>query len=324
MTLFIPDVATGRLFLVILIFYQSHRIPKTKIWKKKSSISNLWFCLFTVTEDDLIRHLQSVGSQEVSCDYRVSSGPNSLSPRSDGYNITTGSTVSTVSTVSTHKAPVRPTSNLLTNATLIPKSQLRPTTSSTTSLTSMATSSGGQSSTENVVKPNPDNNLAVGLASGVGVFLVGLTAVCLYRKTKRNKSQSPQAQQDDYNEQFVMETNRCGSLEDSGHDGFYSVIPSVPSTFLPSERNKSQSPQAQQDDYNEQFVMETNRCGSLEDSGHDGFYSVIPSVPSTFLPSGPVGENGQSSEHDNEYCTIPDRPAVSAQIDGLYSLLQTQ
>ncbi|XP_034143498.1 integumentary mucin C.1-like [Esox lucius] len=76
--------------------------------------------LFTVTEDDLIRHLQSVGSQEVSCDYRVSSGPNSLSPRSDGYIIT----------------------NLIASATLIPKTTLRPTTSSTTSLTPTATTSG--------------------------------------------------------------------------------------------------------------------------------------------------------------------------------------
>ncbi|XP_034143484.1 uncharacterized protein LOC105016864 isoform X4 [Esox lucius] len=146
---------------------QSHRILKTKIWRKKSSSSNLWFCQFTVTEDDLIRHLQSVGSQKVSCDYRVSSGRNSLSPRSDGYIITNllgdlmisdpttkqtsftaelihfpaGSTVSTVSTVSTHKAPVRPTSNLLTNTALIPKTPLRPTTSSTSSLTPMATTS---------------------------------------------------------------------------------------------------------------------------------------------------------------------------------------
>ncbi|XP_023993582.1 uncharacterized protein [Salvelinus sp. IW2-2015] len=59
-----------------------------KIWKEKSKGSKQWFCRFTVTESDLVSRLQSVRSKEVSCDYRVNSGPNSLSPRSDGYSFT--------------------------------------------------------------------------------------------------------------------------------------------------------------------------------------------------------------------------------------------
>ncbi|KAM9535901.1 uncharacterized protein ACWYII_040155 isoform 1-T1 [Salvelinus alpinus] len=55
-----------------------------KIWKEKSKASKQGFCRFTVTESDLVSRLQSVRREEVSCDYRVSSGPNSLSPRSDG------------------------------------------------------------------------------------------------------------------------------------------------------------------------------------------------------------------------------------------------
>ncbi|CAB1354108.1 unnamed protein product, partial [Coregonus sp. 'balchen'] len=61
----------------------------TKIKKRKAaSASNQWFCQFSVSESDLVSGLQSVRRKEVSCDYRVSSEPNSLSPRSDGYRFT--------------------------------------------------------------------------------------------------------------------------------------------------------------------------------------------------------------------------------------------
>ncbi|XP_071239245.1 uncharacterized protein [Salvelinus alpinus] len=56
--------------------------------RKATSASIQWFCQFFPNNSDLISRLQSVRSKEVSCDYRVSSGPNSLSPRSDGYSFT--------------------------------------------------------------------------------------------------------------------------------------------------------------------------------------------------------------------------------------------
>ncbi|XP_045569155.1 uncharacterized protein [Salmo salar] len=60
-----------------------------KIKKRQStSAPRQEFCQFTPNHSDLISGLQSVRSKEVSCDYRVSSGPNSLSPRSDGYSFT--------------------------------------------------------------------------------------------------------------------------------------------------------------------------------------------------------------------------------------------
>ncbi|XP_034143492.1 uncharacterized protein LOC105006996 [Esox lucius] len=223
---------------------QSQHLLKTKIWKKTSSRSKTSFCLFTVTEDDLIRHLQSVGSQEVSCDYRVSSGPNSLSPRSDGYIIT----------------------NLLASAALIPKTPLRPTTSSTSYLTPTATTSGwtvsatltsdtpkrtsegltvsstlttgtpqssterDQSSPKNDVEANQESSLvilwlaAVGVASGVGVFLVGLTVVRLCKKTKRKKSQRPPAQQDNHDQRPVGENGESSEYVNvSSESLFYNL-----------------------------------------------------------------------------------------------------
>ncbi|XP_064815519.1 uncharacterized protein LOC135531410 isoform X2 [Oncorhynchus masou masou] len=58
-----------------------------KIMKRKAtSAPGQQFCQFTPKHSDLISRLQSMRSKEVSCDYRVSSGPNSLSPRSDGHS----------------------------------------------------------------------------------------------------------------------------------------------------------------------------------------------------------------------------------------------
>ncbi|XP_034143319.1 uncharacterized protein LOC117592930 [Esox lucius] len=154
--------------------------------------------------------------------------------------------------------------DFIPSSTLIPKTPLRATTGSTTSLTPTA---------------NTSVNIlwlaAVGAVSGVGGFLVGLTAVCLCMKTKRN-------------------------------------------TF--------QRPQAQQNDHNQQFVMGTNRSGSLVDSGNEGLCSLIPSDASTFMPSCPVGENGESSEYVNPdtyhvYSSIPYRPAVPAQTNYIRGFL---
>ncbi|XP_034143494.1 uncharacterized protein LOC114828893 isoform X2 [Esox lucius] len=132
---------------------------------------------------------------------------------------------------------------------------------------------------------------AGGVASGLGLYLLGLTAFCLCRKSKNSSQRS--VQQDDHNQvvDLVMGDMRSGGMVDSGNDGFYSVITSVPSTFLPSENSSQRS--VQQDDHNQvvDLVMGDMRSGGMVDSGNDGFYSVITSVPSTFLPSGPIAEN---------------------------------
>ncbi|KAM9536107.1 uncharacterized protein ACWYII_040245 isoform 2-T2 [Salvelinus alpinus] len=154
-----------------------------KIKKRKPlSASNQGFCRFLVTESDLIRSLQSVRSKEVSCDYRVSSGPNSLSPRSDGKSF--------AHLVGVHiRDPTTkpfPAAGSTVSSTLTPNTPVRPTTNSPTKcLTSPLTPS-------TAVNPTSAVRLwqgAVGVASGVGVFLMGLTAVYLWRRTKKTNSQ---------------------------------------------------------------------------------------------------------------------------------------
>ncbi|KAJ7999439.1 hypothetical protein DPEC_G00194450 [Dallia pectoralis] len=218
MTCEIPGHAGSDTTCNLYVGDQKQRIVKSRIWKKKSK-SNQWFCQFTVTEDDLIKHLQSVRRKEVKCDYRVSSGPNSVSPRSDGYNLTeTGLTVSSTLTSDT------------------PKSQTDGLTSSLTPSTAENPTSGGQTIAKGFKNSNrQESNLvkliwlaAVGVGSGVGVFLVGLTAVSFCGKTKTNHSQRPQAQQDDHIQHTVLGDMSSGDLVESGNDGYYSVIATVP------------------------------------------------------------------------------------------------
>ncbi|XP_071192460.1 uncharacterized protein [Salvelinus alpinus] len=328
---------------------------KTRIWKKKSRKAKQWYCTFSVTEDDLIRHLQSVRSKEVSCDYRVSLGPNSLSPRSDGYsftdlvevhisdpttitagltspltpstavNPTSGWTVrSTLTTdtakISTEGGQSYTESEFFSNSqesvtacstvasTLTPDITVRPTTSLTSPLTpsTAVTPTSGSTvrstlTTDTTLSPTEAGQVwqgAVGVVSGVGVFLVGLTAFCLCRSTKKKHSQRPTARQDDDNQyDLVLGAMSSAAMVDSRDAGIYSLITSVPSTFLPSG------------------PVQVSAHEDV-DSGNAGIYSLI-TAPRTSTPSGPIEENGQSFENYTTdtyhiYCSIPDKLANSA------------
>ncbi|XP_031690266.1 uncharacterized protein LOC116375881 isoform X5 [Oncorhynchus kisutch] len=280
-----------------------------KIKKRKAtSASKQWFCQFTPKHSDLISRLQSVRRKEVSCDYRLSSGPNSLSPRSDGHSFTdlVGVHISDPTTIQTPSIAVSltpgPRSTLPPSTTASPTEDttLTPTTNpmicfasgstvccTLTTDTPASPTERGQTSTESEVESNSQESIllgqlwqaAVGVASGVGVFLVGLTAVCLCRKTKKTNSQRPTARQDDHRQYDLVSMGAVSS-------------------------------------------------GVMVDSGDAGNDSQITSVLSMFMPSGPIDVDSQAfankhSDTYHVYSSIPDRPATSAQPDGLYSLLQT-
>ncbi|XP_036804096.1 uncharacterized protein LOC118940041 [Oncorhynchus mykiss] len=239
-----------------------------KIMKRKAiSASVQQFCQFTPKHSDLISRLQSVRRKEVSCDYRVSSGPNSLSPRSDGHSFTdlVGVHISDPTTIQTPSiavsltpgpistlppsTTVSPTEVSTVTCTFTPDTTLIPTTRSTvcctlTTDTPASPTERGQSSTESEVESNSQESIlvgqlwqaAVGVASGVGVFLVGLTAVCLCRRTKKTNSQRPTARQDDHRQYDLVSMGAVSSgvMVDSGDAGIDSQITSVLYTFMPS------------------------------------------------------------------------------------------
>ncbi|XP_064857763.1 mucin-2-like isoform X3 [Oncorhynchus nerka] len=144
-----------------------------KIMKRKAtSASRQQFCQFTPKHSDLISRLQSVRRKEVTCDYRLSSGPNSLSPRSDGHSFAhlVGVHISDPTTIQTRSiavsltpgprstlppsTTVSPTEVSTVTSTLTPDTTARPFTSLTSPLTpstAVNPTSGGQTSTESVL-----------------------------------------------------------------------------------------------------------------------------------------------------------------------------
>ena len=65
----------------------SDPVSTTTIGSERTK-NNKFFCQFTVTKDDLLRHLRSVQQSDASCDYSLGREPNSLSARSDRYSLT--------------------------------------------------------------------------------------------------------------------------------------------------------------------------------------------------------------------------------------------
>ncbi|XP_029631912.1 uncharacterized protein LOC115208190 [Salmo trutta] len=281
-TCLIPGSVSNDATCNLYVGEQSKRLIRAHIWKKKHTDSKCWFCQFSVEENDLFRSLQSVRRKEVSCDYRVSSGPNSLSPRSDGYNFTVGLTPGPRSTLPP-STTVSPTEVSTVTSTLTPDTTVTPTSSLTSPLTpstAVNPTSGGQSSTESVLAVStvtstltPDITVrpttvqlwqaVVCMASGVGVFLMGLTAVYLCRRTKTTNSQRPTTRQDDHRQcDLVMGAVSSAGMLDSRDAVIYSLITSVPSTFLPSG------------------PVQVSANGDA-DSENAGVYSLITSVPST-------------------------------------------
>ncbi|XP_029631920.1 uncharacterized protein LOC115208196 isoform X2 [Salmo trutta] len=140
-----------------------------------------------------------------------------------------------------------PRSTLPPSTTVSPTEDttVTPTTSLTSPLTPSTTvnpSSGVQSSTESDVESNSKEIFLLGqlwqaaVASGVGVLLVGLTAVCLCRRTKKNNSQRPTARQDDHRQYDLVSMGAVSSgvMVDSGDARIDSQITSVLFTFTPS------------------------------------------------------------------------------------------
>ena len=81
------------------LYFGSSQILSMNIWKPQSSGR---VCNFVVSIDDFVRRLQPVQHKEGSCDYRLGREPNTLSPRSDGFNLT-GESGNTQVSHDTHK-----------------------------------------------------------------------------------------------------------------------------------------------------------------------------------------------------------------------------
>ncbi|XP_034143481.1 uncharacterized protein LOC105008709 [Esox lucius] len=179
----------------------------------------------------------TVGSTTASSTPATSSGLTSPFIPSMAINHTSGSTVSITLTSDTpKKTTVGSTVSITLTSDTPKKTTVGLTVSSTlTTGSSQSSTERVQSSTITVVDSNQESNLvqlfwlaAVGVGSGVGLFLVGLTAVCLCRKTKRNKSQRHQDQQDDHNQHPFGENGQSSEHDNYDIYHLYNSIPDRP------------------------------------------------------------------------------------------------
>ncbi|XP_031690408.1 uncharacterized protein LOC109892697 isoform X2 [Oncorhynchus kisutch] len=266
-TCLIPGSVSNDTTCNLYVGEKSKCLIRAHIRKKKHTDSKCWFCQFSVDEKNLIRSLQSVSHKEVSCDYRVSSGPNSLSPRSDGYSFAVVLTPGPRSTLPP-STTVSPTEVSTVTSTSTRDTTVTPTTSLTSPLTPST-----------AVNPTSVVQLwqaAVCMASGVGVFWMGLTAVCLCRRTKKTSSQRPTARQDDHRQyDLVMGAMSSAGMLDSRDAGIYSLITFVPSTFLhsgPFEENGKSSENDNSDTYHIYSSIPDRPATSAQP---DGFYRLL-------------------------------------------------
>ncbi|KAL7837091.1 hypothetical protein SRHO_G00268020 [Serrasalmus rhombeus] len=99
--------------------------------------SGKWICSFTASKTDLMNHLRSVNSREVSCDYSLISDPSIRSPMSDSYDILKWIPVSTQSSITEEKS---------TAVSLVSSTRLTTTKSPTTAPLSTGSSAVPSSS----------------------------------------------------------------------------------------------------------------------------------------------------------------------------------
>ncbi|KAJ7999436.1 hypothetical protein DPEC_G00194420 [Dallia pectoralis] len=184
---------------------------------------------------------------QVKCYYTVF-GRTRTSPFSNQVSVT----IQVGSTVSSHPDPI--TTDKPTTSSTSPSTSTTSATKSDFSLSSTLTtttpqksSKGSQSSTESS-RNLSDHYIklvkliwlaAVGVASAVGVFLVGLTAVCFYRKTRRKYALRTQTQQDDHNQRPAEENRQSPGNGNSDTYHVYSSIPDRAATSGQTEASYS-------------------------------------------------------------------------------------
>ncbi|KAI1885842.1 hypothetical protein AGOR_G00207940 [Albula goreensis] len=251
--------------------------PYRRTWTKIGS------CVFDVSPSDLQSALQSVWSTEVSCDYSVSTEPGSLSPRSDRYTVSATAKTSTLTAVTT-------------------SSPDQYSTAKTSTLAAVTTSA-----------PDRHKNLLVIIGPAVGMAVLGVTAVCLCRRHRKQKSKRPKA------EPMYSSVNMT-SLLSAGGAPLYSEIKDVPSTFKPPLSGSNNSSYMQEGDMVYSEIKDVPCTSKSPTSGltpksdtvdRDMVYSEINNAPCAFKsPSSGLTPSSDTVDRDMVYSEINDVPCA--------------
>ncbi|XP_040889504.1 uncharacterized protein LOC121179005 isoform X5 [Toxotes jaculatrix] len=324
----------------------SRPVQTTTIWKERSS-SKQWFCQFTVTIDDFLRHLCFIQLKDASCDYSLGSELNTLSPHSDGYSLTDivekeshTTCMKSAFTATTGFPVIRPHSS--TPATPVkPRSDNTETESHTLqtmpvfTMTTVFHSTGLTGSRPRASTPvTPGKGRTVGKRrnakdrftstsltpvkpASVTADLSTTFSVTSATKTPRNLTSGDKtAEMGIWT--LVAVASGCGI-----------IVCVIFMGLLCTKRCECCSQKRSQASITDDFMaMKHFDREELLRAGNDkSYYSVITSVPGADGPTGSENLNRREFQSENDdiyhvYATIPEEPAASSLSKMVYSTLQ--
>ncbi|XP_019214425.1 A-agglutinin anchorage subunit isoform X3 [Oreochromis niloticus] len=345
-----------------LYFGEASRAVLNQTVKKESSSKDQRFCQFYVSVADFLRHLLLVQQKDASCDYSLESEPNSLSPRSDRYNMThilakespttkvnspcTMTTALSLSnpSASNNTTPVTPLSEVpnLQNPTSQKKtsaaSRITTTKSTSTTTTAKPQQDSSPSTTVNSPSKSAESSLTARRAS-TSTSTVDSPSDEVSRKINTKSSFTLTTAESSLSS-FSVSTSTTSVISPSGMRTLTVVLVVVGSgvtvgaillvlaLFRSKRRTEGYSLKRTRTNIQDDFVCMTNiDPGRMLPEGDDGAYSVITSIPGASCATGAEKLNKQErKEQDSDiyhpYATISEKPAAPVSQDMTYSMLQ--
>ncbi|KAM8757069.1 uncharacterized protein AB9X84_010046 isoform 2-T2 [Acanthopagrus schlegelii] len=286
--------------------------------KSERRKNNQWFCLFTVTADDLLRRLRSVQQSDASCDYSLGSEPKSLSTRSDRYSLTD------IKRSESRRAQTQPASTKTTDTVDV-------TSTMTTDLKvsrSQAPTPGKHTSVKSQAFGNTDGSISTSQTPGTPTSVKTCTKLAATGERTVTLDQTlhvPGA--DPTQNPPSAETWTWKSAVMAGFGVAVGVI-SVGLVLLckrgTERRSYKRTPAKVTDD---STPMKHLDHGGLLPAGNGEVYNVITSVPGADFSTGSKKMNMQENRNEDSdvyhlYTTISDEPPPSALKDMMYSTVQ--
>ncbi|CAI5687763.1 unnamed protein product [Oreochromis niloticus] len=321
-----------------LYFGEASRAVLNQTVKKESSSKDQRFCQFYVSVADFLRHLLLVQQKDASCDYSLESEPNSLSPRSDRYNMThilakespttkvnspcTMTTALSLSnpSASNNTTPVTPLSEVpnLQNPTSQKKkktsaaSRITTTKSTSTTTTAKPQQNTSPSTTVNSPSKSAESSLTARRAS-TSTSTVDSPSDEVSRKINTKSSFTLTTSESSLSS-FSVSTSTTSVISPSGMRTLTVVLVVVGSgvtvgaillvlaLFRSKRRTEGYSLKRTRTNIQDDFVCMTNiDPGRMLPEGDDGAYSVITSIPGASCATGAEKLNKQErKEQDSD------------------------
>ncbi|XP_042083996.1 serine-rich adhesin for platelets isoform X4 [Haplochromis burtoni] len=305
------------------------------------------FCQFYVPVADFLKHLFLVQQKDASCDYSLENEPNSLSPRSDRYNMTnilakectmSPCTMTTAQlslsnpSASNNTTPVTPPSEV----PKLQKPESNHTSQKKTSAESRATTT---KSTSTTATAKPQQNTSTSTTSVNSPSKSAESSLTTPRASISTSTVDVSSAESSLSS-FSASTSPTSVISPSGKWTLTVVLVVIGSgvtvgaillvlaLFRSKRRTEGYSLKRTRTSIQDDFVCMTNiDPGRMLPEGDDGAYSVITSIPDASCATGAQKLNKQERREQDfdiyhPYATIAEKPAAPVSQDMTYSMLQ--